>query len=172
MIIKAGLEYAQVLTELGAETFISSHRKSAPAHEIVTYLKSQYTVESIRKEIENPKNVYHIIKHENVIAGFSKMELNKRHPAVEIENASKLEQIYLLDSFHGLKLGAKLLKYNIEYSKARNQDGMWLVVWIGNEKAISFYEKFGFVVASRGQFQLTSTHVSPCYIMLLNYESN
>ncbi len=95
-----------------------------------------------------------------------------KHPAITLENVSKMDQIYLLDSFHGLRLGAKLLSYNIEYSKSRGQNGMWLVVWVENTTAIDFYKKFGFRIIMRDQFHLTETHLNPCYVMLLEYADN
>lgn len=172
MIKKASIQDADVLTELGSETFYNSHKDSAPAHELDIYKKKIYTKDAIEKELSNPENIYHLIKHENKVAGFSKMELSMKHPTIEMENVSKMDQIYLLDAFRGLKLGAKLLSYNIEISKAKGQNGMWLVVWVGNITAIKFYEKFGFHVVTSDEFHLTDTHLSPCYIMFLKYESN
>jgi ribosomal protein S18 acetylase RimI-like enzyme len=169
MIIKASPQHAGVLSELGAETFYKAHKDSAPASEIATYMKRIYSLDAIEKELANPVNIYHVIEHEGRVAGFSKIELTMKHPAITPENVSKMDQIYLLDSFHGLKLGAKLLRYNIEYSKSRGQNGMWLVVWVGNTTAIDFYKKFGFRIIIREQFQLTETHLNPCYVMLLEY---
>ncbi|AYB33565.1 GNAT family N-acetyltransferase [Chryseolinea soli] len=172
MIIQASLQHAGVLHELGAETFYKAHQDSAPAHELATYMKKAYNLDAIKKELANPVNIYHIIEHEATAAGFSKMALTMNHPAIALERVSKMDQIYLLDSFHGLKLGAKLLRHNIDYSKSRGQNGMWLVVWVGNTTAISFYEKFGFRIVVTDQFHLTDTHLSPCYIMLLEYANN
>jgi diamine N-acetyltransferase len=169
MILKASAQHAAALSELGAETFYSSHKDSAPAHEIAAYMNKTYNIDAISKELANPVNIYHLIKHDSTFAGFSKIELTMNHRAIELPNVTKMDQIYLLDTFQGLKLGAKLLDFNINYSKSRNQNGMWLVVWIGNSTAINFYKRFGFRVVTNDQFQLTQTHVSPCYIMLLEY---
>jgi ribosomal protein S18 acetylase RimI-like enzyme len=172
MIIKASIQHAEVLSEIGAETFYNSHKDSAPAHEIAAYMKKVYNLQAIRKEVDNPVNIYHIIKHEDKAAGFSKIVLDMTHPSIKIERVTKMDQIYLLDSFHGIKLGSKLLSYNIEYSRSQGQNGMWLIVWVGNTTAISFYEKFGFQIVTSDQFHLTETHRSPCYIMFLSYEHN
>jgi diamine N-acetyltransferase len=172
MIIKASLEHAEVLSELGADTFYKTHKDSAPAYEVAAYMKKVYSLNAIERELINPLNIYHIIKHEDVVAGFSKIELAITHPAIKSENVSKMDQIYLQDSFHGLKLGAKLLEFNIDYTKSRGQNGMWLVVWTENTKAIDFYKKFGFRVVTKDQFHLTETHINPCYIMLLEYTVN
>lgn len=172
MIIRASTEHAAVLSELGAETFYDSHKNSAPAHELATYMGKIYNLDAIKEELLNPENIYHLIKHNDNLAGFSKMELDREHPAIEIEHVSKMDQIYLLDSFHGQQLGARLLNHNLEYSKSRGQNGMWLVVWVGNTTAITFYKKFGFHIVTQSKFQLTDTHLNPCYIMLLEYGKN
>jgi diamine N-acetyltransferase len=171
MIIKASLQQAAVLSEIGAETFYKSHKDSAPPHEIAAYMKKVYSLDAIKQELINPANLYHIIKHKDATAGFSKMELTMKHPSIKLERVSKMDQIYLLDSFHGLKLGAKLLRHNIDYSRSSGENGMWLVVWVKNTKAIAFYEKFGFRIVATDQFHLTETHLNPCYIMLLTYET-
>ena len=169
MIIKANLQHAQVLSQVGTITFINAHMQTAPAHEITSYVDKKYNKAAIRKELLNQRNIYHLVMHENTVAGFSKMELNSEHPSIPLPNVSKIDQLYLLDYFHGLKLGALLLQHNIEFSKSYKQSGMWLVVWTGNKKAISFYEKFGFHIVEKSDFKLTDTHVNPCYIMLLQY---
>lgn len=169
MIIEVGIQYAQVLSEMGTETFVDAHKDSAPAKEIDTYLKDKYSLPAIIRELSDSKNIYHIIKFENKIAGFSKMMLNSKHPGIHEQNVAKIDQIYLRHSFQGLKLGAELLQFNIELSKSNDQAGMWLVVWVGNLKAISFYEKFGFMILSDGDFHLTSAHTNRCHIMFLKY---
>lgn len=172
MIIRASLKHAEVLSKLGAETFYKTHKDSAPAHEVATYIKRIYSLNAIERELTNPLNIYHIIKHKDTVAGFSKMELAMAYPAIKTENVSKMDQIYLHDSFHGLKLGANLLDFSINYTKSQGQNGMWLVVWTGNTKAIDFYKKFGFRIVTKDQFHLTETHINPCYIMLLKYTVN
>lgn len=169
MIIKPSLQHAGVLSELGAETFYKAHKNSAPAHEVAAYIKKVYSQDAIKKALANPINIYHLIKHEDTIAGFSKMKLSAEHPAIKLARISKMDQIYLLDSFHGLGLGARLLNHNIGYSKSHGQNGMWLVVWTENITAIAFYKKFGFRIVASDRFNLTETHVNPCYIMLLEY---
>jgi len=73
MIIKASLQHAKVLSELGAETFYKAHKDSAPAHEIATYMRRVYSLDAIEKELTNPVNIYHIIKLEDTAAGFSSL---------------------------------------------------------------------------------------------------
>ena len=62
--------------------------------------------------------------------GFSKIILNAKHPNIVTENVTKLDRIYLLKEFYGLKIGLELLNFNIELSRNNNQSGIWLYTWI------------------------------------------
>jgi len=82
---------------------------------------------------------------------------------------AKLERIYLLEEFYDLKLGMKLLQFNIKLSKNNQQEGMWLYTWIDNLRAIRFYEKNGFVIAGSHDFRITETLSNPNYLMVLKF---
>lgn len=168
-IIKAGIEYTNALTTIGAETFIDAHRESTPMHELERYMSKVYNEVSIKNELLKKENIYHVIEQDGAVAGFSKMELDIKDPSVPFEKASKMDQLYLVKAYHGLGLGARLMQFNIDYSKSQGENGMWLVVWTKNTTAIRFYERFGFIIAAERDFILTSTHRNPCYIMSLNY---
>ena len=165
----ASLDHAEVLSKLGARTFYQSHKDSAPAHEIERYMKNVYSLDAIRSELKNPDNIYHMLEYGCTVVGFSKMELGVKHPLVSLDRVTKMDQIYLDESVLGQGLGAQLLCHNIAYSKLHGENGMWLVVWAFNRTAIAVYEKFGFGVVATDIFQLTDSHQSPCYVMLLDY---
>jgi ribosomal protein S18 acetylase RimI-like enzyme len=80
-----------------------------------------------------------------------------------------LERLYLLKEFHNLKLGFKLLTFNIELTKKNNQAGIWLYVWKENHGAVSFYKKNGFIVIGSYDFNLTETYSNPNHQMFLKY---
>jgi diamine N-acetyltransferase len=103
------------------------------------------------------------------VAGFSKINLNATHSNIAGENATKLDRIYLLKEYQGLKLGFELLKFNIDFSKNNNQSGIWLFTWTGNTKAIDFYHKIGFEIIGSHDFYVAQTHYNPNYQMYLNF---
>ena len=46
---------------------------------------------------------------------------------------------------------------------------MWLYVWKGNERALTFYERAGFHIVGDGWFRLTAEHANPNWQMYLPY---
>jgi diamine N-acetyltransferase len=80
-----------------------------------------------------------------------------------------LDRIYLLKEAYGLKLGLKLLNFNIELSKNNNQSGIWLYAWIGNERAVNFYLRAGFKIIGSHNYYVNETHYDVSHHMLLNF---
>ena len=168
-IIRATINDAELLADLGSKTFIESHGHSAPKEDIDNYVNKNYTVEVFREELNAIENIYHIIYVEDRAVGFTKIILNYPIEKIAVKNITKLERIYILKEFYHLKLGMELLNYNIELSKNNNQSGMWLFVWIENERAFNFYKKNGFKIIGSHDFKISANHTNPNHQMLLKY---
>jgi len=168
-IFRAGEQDSQLISRIGGITIVESHGHSAPMDVVDKYISEKFNFDSIQKDLGDPQNIYHLINHDNKPAGYSKIILNYGHPDVKMKNVTMLERLYLLKEYHSLKLGLELLQFNIEFSKDSDQSGMWLYVWKGNLKAVSFYEKNGFKIIGSFDFNLTESHSNPNHHMFLEY---
>lgn len=158
-----------MLADIGRISFIESHGSSADKADIAAYVNENYTYDVFKKEIRDPENIYHIVYFKKQPAGYSKIIYNVGHANITVENVTKLDRIYLLKEFYGLKLGYELFKFNIELSKKNGQAGMWLFVWKENHRAVNFYKKTGFKIIGSHDFKLSETHSNPNHQMLLIY---
>ena len=149
--------------------FVESHSTSAPKEVLTHYLNQNFTVEKVKQELADTNNSFHIIYHNNVPAGFSKICFNSTHSNISLQKVTKLERLYLLKEYYGLKLGYQLFQFNVQLSKKHNETGMWLFVWVNNEKAINFYNKTGFKIIGKHDFSLNESHSNPNHQMLLTY---
>lgn len=159
----------KLLAEIGRQTFIEAHHKSAAQSDIDFYVDKKYNPDTVFNELENPDNIYHLIYHNTQPAGYSKIILNSGHSNIKNKNVTKLERLYLLKEFYELKLGKELFNFNVDLSKKNNQSGMWLFVWKGNERAIRFYEKTGFKIIGSYDFEISPTHSNPNHQLFLEY---
>ncbi len=157
-IIKANPNHAKIIKEIGEISVEEAHRSSCSAHVLRQYLEKNYNIEAIHDELNDEKNIYHVIHVDGEPAGFSKIILNAPHANIQQKNITKLDRIYLLNTFFNRQIGFELLKFNIDLSKKNNQYGMWLFTWVGNERAIKFYQKNGFTIIGSHNFQVTETH--------------
>ena len=167
-ITKATEKDHKTISEIGNIAVEETHRDSSPAEDMEAYMQKNYSIEAIKEELKNKENIYHIISYNDIPVGFSKIVLNEAHPNIAQQNTTKLDRIYLLKEYFGLKLGVQLLSANIEFCKAHQQSGIWLFTWVENKRAINFYTKAGFSIVGSHQFKVTDTHSNENYQMFLN----
>lgn len=100
------------------------------------YLKNVTLEKCIQMAHKWPQNTL-LIKSDNKTVGFSCFGKSR-----DTENANEIFAIYLLKEYQGKKLGYELLKRTV----SSFSDDAKIVLWVlkGNDKAIHFYEKFGF----------------------------
>jgi ribosomal protein S18 acetylase RimI-like enzyme len=169
-ILRATTEDHRTIAELGRIAVELAHRESAPEQTLKEYMDGHYSYDAIKEELSDPANIYHIISYHGKPAGFSKIVLDSDHPNINRKNATKLDRIYLLPEFFGMKLGYELLQFNIEYSKANGQSGIWLFTWVGNERAVKFYLRAGFKIVGSHLFKVTEKHYNENHHMLMELE--
>ena len=160
---------AQILSALGEQTFLESHGHSASKADIDKYIASKFSLEALEKELKKSENIYHILYHNEIPIGYSKILLNVPHENISLKNISKLERLYVLKAYHSLKLGAELFNYTVSLSKSRMQSGIWLYTWVENHRAINFYNKIGFKIVGSFDFKISDTHYNPNHQMFLKY---
>jgi diamine N-acetyltransferase len=157
------------LQKLAATTFQESHGHSASTQDIRTYIDSKFTLENLKAELNDAQNIFHFIYVEEKLAGYSKIILNAAYKNLTPKNSTKLERLYVLEKYHDLDIGKRLMDFNLHYSKTENQTGMWLYVWTENHRALRFYKKYNFQNIDETLFQISEQHSNPNWIMNLKY---
>ena len=168
-ITKAKTQDAKQLTPIAKEAFLTAHGHSASKEDINNYVAANFNEANFVAEISNPDNHYYLIYHDNKLAGYSKITLNTANENITSENVTCMSRLYLLKEFYGLQLGKELFNFNIEFSKQHNQKGIWLAVWVENQRAIDFYTKRGFKIVGSYDFRISATHTNPNHILYLEY---
>jgi diamine N-acetyltransferase len=165
------IDDAPLLATVGRQTLLESHGHSAPAEVMQAYVDRSFSEAACRAELEDSGNIFYGAFYEGALAGYFKIIMSVPHPAVALQPSTKLERLYLLNTYLDLKLGHQLLQKAIELSKAAGEKSMWLNVWKENGRAIRFYEKQGFVTVGESDFVLTEAHSNPNWVMVVGWFS-
>lgn len=166
-IIKATVKDAKLLSNLSIQSFIPAHGHSAPKKDIDNYIDENFSEENFISELSNPKNEYYLFFIENQIAGYSLVVFNLGNSTISAKNTAYMSRLYFLEEYYGLGYGKLLFDFNIRLCMENNQTGIWLVVWIENQKGINFYKKMGFIKVGDSDFKISETHANPNHIMYL-----
>jgi diamine N-acetyltransferase len=169
-VIKATEGDCNAIVDIGRISVADSHQGSCSAEEMDEFLERNYNVDTIKEELNDIKNIYYLINYNDQPVGFSKIILNEKHSNIAAENVAKLDRIYLLKEFYGLKLGFELLNFNIELARRNDQLGMWLYTWIGNTRAINFYLKVGFTIIGSHKYYVNETHYDMTHQLFLDFK--
>ena len=123
-IIKATIDHAELIAEIGKLSFWESHGISASKTDISTFISKTYTKDKLLGELENLNNIYHLIYYNNKVAGFSKVIFNSPNENIDGINITKMERLYLLKEYYGLGLGLELFNFNVTLSKKNHQSNL------------------------------------------------
>jgi ribosomal protein S18 acetylase RimI-like enzyme len=168
-ILRATLKDAQLLSQLSVDTFLPAHGHSAPKTDIDDYVAQSFNEENFIKELSDLHNCYYLLYSNDKIAGYSKVVFNQFNENITAKNTAYMSRLYLLEDFYGSGLGKKLFDFNLTLCKENKQSGIWLAVWVENQKAISFYTKMGFKKVGAFDFKISDTHKNPNHILYLEF---
>lgn len=158
-----------IIAHIGRLSVEEAHRPSCSPADMQTFLSATYNDDALSAELSDKTNIYHLLYVGDKPAGFSKIIFNAAHPSIAEQNITKLDRIYLLQEFYGMRLGHELMQFNLRLSKAQAQSAMWLFTWTGNNRAIDFYRKTGFEIIGAHRFKVTDTHYNEHHQMLLRF---
>ena len=141
---------AILIALLGRVTFKESHSQYIKDKKsVLDFCNSSFNVDKIKRELDDENLLFWIVFYDELPVGFGKVILNNSNEFIKDKKACKLDKIYILNDFLGMKLGNKLHQTILKKMKALEFDIIWLVTYILNYKAIQFYqsnqyEKVGF----------------------------
>ena len=133
-----------VLREVGMATYKEHFSDIWTSTGIDLYLQQNFDVTRLNDEIRNGLVQYFLLEEENRYIGFIKICMNRPMTPGSLTRGIELEKIYLLKAFSGKGIGSKAFMFLCDYARNKGEKLVWLNVLKSNQRAIKFYEQFGF----------------------------
>ncbi|MBL7943649.1 MAG: GNAT family N-acetyltransferase [Flavobacteriales bacterium] len=143
-IRKAGKEDLSLLCRLGRQTFIEAYAAQNDPQNMERYLAENFTDETTLAELHTADSDFFILEYKSEPVGYARTRNAEIVHQLEDRRYAELARLYMLDTHHRLGLGRHLLQHCIDFLGSAGYNTVWLGVWKKNEKAIAFYEAFGF----------------------------
>lgn len=150
----AGVADAELLAQLGVQTFRDAFGRFIPPEDLEAYIVATYSTSIQMDELANSAKTFLIVESEGLAVGYAMLHAHEAPPVAVIENATELARLYLLRDSIGYGIGSALMRECTEESQRRAHQAIWLQVWERNERAIVFYKKWGFEVVGVGSKEL------------------
>ncbi|MBP9083429.1 MAG: GNAT family N-acetyltransferase [Bacteroidia bacterium] len=170
-IKEVGPAHFEMLAELGRKAFYEAFSEHNDPDDMQAYLDLAFNPETIKKQLEDPAVTYLVAYWKDLPVGYAKLKQSDVPEKLAGKSAIQLERIYALQEFVGKKVGKALMEACIRIAKSHNYDAMWLGVWQQNDRAISFYKKWGFTIIGTKQF-IIGKDVNDDFVMSLDLNQN
>lgn len=135
---------AQMLSELGARTFYDTFAKDNTPENIDAYVKESFSPEIQFNELSQPNIIFLIAESEGIPIGYAQLLMNSKDESIKGIRPLEIRRIYASQDYVGKGVGKELMQATIREARQRDCDCIWLGVWEENQRAIDFYEKWGF----------------------------
>jgi|GEM_PF-380078 len=143
-----------LLQNISQQTFIEAFSEANIAANMAKYMAEKFSKETLLAELSNQGSEFYFARLDNRVIGYLKINSEKTQTELQHEHALEIERIYVLQEFHGKKVGQLLYEKALDIAKLKNVGFIWLGVWEENLRAISFYQKNGFVAFDKHIFKL------------------
>lgn len=135
---RARPEDADRIASVGRRAFVPSQGAAFAPEDLAAYLARAFDPAAVRAEIA----AYFVLEVAGAIAGVVKLAPSDPPACVADRDAIELSRVAIDPELEGRGHGAALVESALA-DGARGFVTCWLHVWLGNPRAIAFYERLG-----------------------------
>lgn len=150
----ATIDDAIALDSLFDSSFCDAFAHLYRSEDLEAFLSS-FGVDDWRAQLRDPSYAFRLGEVDGRPVGYVKLGPVKI--PVEINRpAILLDQLYVLKEHHGAGIAHALMDWAIEEAKQRGAEEIYLTVFIDNQRARRFYDRYGFEAVGRYDFMVGS----------------
>lgn len=154
LVRKALPHDAQPLSDLAERTFRATFGAQNTAENMDLHCRLTYREAIQAREIAAPNMATFLGEDDGALTGFAQLRWDVAPPCVQARSPGEIQRFYVVAEYHGRGIAQALMKACLEELGRRGSDVAWLGVWAHNLRAISFYQKLGFVEVGNHIFPL------------------
>lgn len=146
----------EILRQVSLETFREAFANQNDPSHFEAYLREAFSIEGLRREMENPAARFFFLYYGGKLAGYVKINGANAQTELQDPEALEIERIYVRKPFQGKGLGSWLLDEIKSLGREEGKKYLWLGVWEENGEAIRFYKRHGFVTFGKHPYYIGS----------------
>jgi len=153
-IKKATIHDSKPLQKISKQTFYETFSKGNTKEDMEQYLNTSFSEEKLTAELALSNSAFYFALLDEKVIGYLKVNNGSSQTELQDNHALEIERIYVLQAYHGKKVGQLLYEKAMQVAHQNEVDYVWLGVWEENPRAIRFYQKNGFVEFDKHIFKL------------------
>ncbi|HYK91176.1 MAG TPA: GNAT family N-acetyltransferase [Acidobacteriota bacterium] len=150
----ATVEDNALLAEVGTETFYNSFAVDNTPENMAVYLAESFNPQKLARELGNPASRFLIVEAGSLTAAYAHLRFGQAPTTVAGRQPMEIARFYARLPWIGKGVGALLMQACLREAERAGCDVVWLDVWERNQRAITFYLRWGFAQVGTQVFQL------------------
>lgn len=142
------------LADLAALTFHQAFDGGSAQEDVDAYVNTAFLPAQLAAELAMANSTYVIAELAGEAIGYFKLEEGEVPECLGKVHALELSRIYVRQEFWAQKIGVALMQRVLEEARQKGYETIFLGVWEHNERAKSFYQKWGFRRVGEHIFQM------------------
>jgi len=143
---------ANLLTELGRQSFYEAFCDMTAPEDMTAYMQSVFNKEKIEVQIRDERSLVFIAELEAQAVGYAYACPTAAPACIKDTTAIQLVRLYLRKKYYGRAAGDALMHMVIDRSRSSGYRSIWLSSWELNHRANAFYKKWQFEIVGRQKF--------------------
>jgi ribosomal protein S18 acetylase RimI-like enzyme len=157
-ILEATTQDAALIAQLSRQTFYDTFAAVNTREDMDKFLNEQFTDLLLRQEVEQQKGLFYLAYEGSEPVGYVKLKEGAPSGAFNNNTAMEIARLYAVQSHIGKGVGKALMQHCVELARQLKKQMLWLGVWEKNERAIAFYQQWGFEKFGEHEFVLGNDH--------------
>ncbi len=161
LVRTATIADATRLAQLGASTFRETFEGENTSDDMASYLAEAFTPDRQAAEISDSSGVVLLAERPDApgaekLVGYAHLVSAPAPPAIKGLAPMELKRLYVTRSWQGKGVAQALMDAALDAARDRGAKTLWLGVWERNQRAVAFYNKYGFARDGEHTFVLGS----------------
>lgn len=154
VIRKATNGDAALVADMSRQTFYDEFAPVNTKEDMDKFMNKQFTREVLMKEVIDGDSIFFLGFDGEQAVGYVCMREGKKYAEFYNKPAIEIARIYAVQPAIGKGVGKALMQHCINAAVQMKKEILCLGVWEKNERAISFYTKWGFAKFAEHEFVL------------------
>jgi diamine N-acetyltransferase len=135
---------AALIADLSRQTFYDSFASDNTPENMDKFMNEQFTREKLMEEVGAAGNIFLLAYMGDEVVAYARLRETTNPILIENGSAIEIARIYAVKQSIGKGVGSALMQQCINIARQKDARVIWLGVWGKNQKAITFYTKWGF----------------------------
>ena len=141
---RLGVSEAAMLTALMRRAFKDAFAHNTGAQDLKAHIDTNFNVTRQQAELKDPLAVALLAIVDGQPAGYAQMNPSPTPDCVRTQRPVQMQRFYLLKPYWGSNVAHFLMENCLKALSDGTYSAVWLSCWDQNERALSFYRRWGF----------------------------